>query len=336
LDDRSNNFPGFQPESLVTGNIVLERHLPAYGRARRRLFVTKVRGSQFREGYHDYEILTGGIVVYPRLVASEHRAAVDAHTCASGIRNLDRMLNGGLTAGSTTLLLGPAGSGKSTISVQFIVNALRAGKKAAIYVFDEVMQTMIDRSEKLCFGKRGGFSSYLDDGVLHAQQVDPAELSPGGFAHEVRRAVEAGAEVVVIDSLNGYMSAMPEESFLSTHLHELFAYLNQRGVLTIVVVAQHGMFASSAMHNQLDVSYLADTVLLFRYFEANAAIAQAISVFKKRTGPHERTIRQLVIDETGVHVGEPLRHFHGIMTGVPQYSRDEAAGSGSDVAGDDS
>jgi circadian clock protein KaiC len=229
------------------------------------------------------------------------------------------MLQGGLNAGSTVLLLGPAGAGKSTISTQFVVNALRQGKKAAIYVFDEVMHILIDRSEKLCFGKPGGFKSFVDEGKLHAQQVDPAEMSPGAFAHEVRRVVEAGAQIVIIDSLNGYLNAMPEERYLTTHLHELFAYLNQKGVLTIIVVAQHGMLASAAQHADVDVSYLADTVLLFRYFEAEGEIRQAISVFKKRTGSHERTIRELRINERGVHVGEPLRHFRGIMTGVPQY-----------------
>lgn len=320
LDDRSSNFTNFQPESIVGGNIILERFLPEYGRARRRLFVTKVRGSHFREGYHDYDIVTGGVVVHPRLVASEHHDQVVApNLIASGIPNLDRMLCGGLTAGSTTLLLGPAGVGKSTVSIQFVVDALKAGKKAAVYVFDEVMHILIDRSEKLCFGKPGGFNAYVTEGRLHAQQIDPAEMSPGAFAHEVRRAVDDGAEVVVIDSLNGYLNAMPDERFLTTHLHELFAYLNQKGVLTIIVVAQHGMLVGGSRGGEMDVSYLADTVLLFRYFEADGAVAQALSVFKKRTGPHERSIRRLTIDEKGVYVGEPLTQFHGIMTGVPQY-----------------
>jgi circadian clock protein KaiC len=318
LDDRSANFGDMQPESLVGGNIMLERLLPIYGRARRRLFVTKVRGAHFREGYHDYEIHTGGILVHPRLVAGEHHGEFVPELCKSGLANLDDMLGGGLNAGSTTLLLGPAGAGKSTISVQFVVNALERGKNAAIYVFDEVMHILIERSEKLCFGKPGGFRSYVREGRLHAQQVDPAEMAPGAFAHEVRRAVEAGASIIVIDSLNGYLNAMPEERHLTTHLHELFAYLNQKGVLTIIVVAQHGMVGSN-MHGDVDVSYLADTVLLFRYYEAAAEIKQAISVFKKRTGAHERSIRELAIDATGVRVGEPLRKFRGIMTGVPQY-----------------
>jgi circadian clock protein KaiC len=320
LDDRSAAFGDLQPESLVGGNIVLERHLPAYGRARRRLNVTKVRGAHFREGYHDYEIVTGGVRVYPRLVAGEHHGKFTPELCSSGIANLDAMLAGGLAAGSTTLLLGPAGAGKSTVSMQFVVNALRSSKKAAVYIFDEVMHIMVERSEKLCFGKAGGFQSYVDEGLLHAQQIDPAEMSPGAFAHEVRRAVEAGAQVIVIDSLNGYLNSMPQEGFLTTHLHELFAYLNQKGVLTIILVAQQGMTANGSPPD-VDVSYLADTVLLFRYFEAEAALHQALSVFKRRTGAHERSIRQLSIDENGIQVGEPLKRFRGIMTGVPQYER---------------
>ncbi len=319
LDDRSGSFGATQPESLVGGNIVLERLMPVYGRARRRLSVTKVRGAQFREGFHDYDIITGGVVVYPRLVAGQHHQEFTPQVCSSGIANLDAMLGGGLSAGSTTLLLGPAGAGKSTIAMQFALAALQDGKKAAVYIFDEVMQTLVERSEKLCLTKPGGIGALVDEGALHIQQVDPAEKSPGAFAHEVQRAVAEGARVVIIDSLNGYLNAMPEERFLVTHLHELFAFLNQQGVLTIIVVAQHGMLASGGRAGTVDVSYLADSVLLFRYYEAEGEVNQAISVFKKRTGPHERTIRQLRNDADGVAVGEPLRHFRGIMTGVPQY-----------------
>ena len=224
------------------------------------------------------------------------------------------MLDGGLQAGTTTLLLGPAGVGKSTVAMQFVAKALAEGRKAAVFTFDEVIDTLFARSEKLCLD---GIRQYLADGRLHAQQVDPAELSPGGFADKVTRVVEGGAKVVVIDSLNGYLSAMPEERFLTTHLHELFAYLNQQGVVTIIVVAQHGLLLANAA--ELDVSYLADTVLLLRYFEVDAQIRQAISVFKKRTGPHERTLRELLITDDGVQVGEPLQGFRGILTGVPQY-----------------
>ncbi|HKO90059.1 MAG TPA: ATPase domain-containing protein, partial [Polyangiaceae bacterium] len=282
------------------------------------LVVTKIRGYHFREGYHDYEIATGGLRVYPRLVAGEYQDQSAGSLCASGVPNLDQMLHGGLAAGSTALLLGPAGAGKSTLSVQFVVSALKRKEKAAIYIFDEVMHILVERSEKLCFGKAGGFNAYVEEGLLHAQQVDPVEMTPGAFAHEVRRAVEAGAKVVVIDSLNGYLNAMPEERFLTTHLHELFAYLNQKGVMTIIVVAQHGM-ALINNPQDVDVSYLADTVLLFRYYETMGEVRQAISVFKKRTGPHDRTIRELRIDSAGLYVGEPLRQLRGVLTGVPQY-----------------
>ena len=329
LDDRSVPFGEIQPESLVGGNIVLERTLPLYGRARRRLLVTKVRGLDFSEGYHDYEIVTGGVVVHPRLVAAEHHDTFVPEVYRSGVDNLDLMLGGGLTAGSTTLMLGPAGVGKSTITMQFVVNALRAGKKTAVYLFDEVLQILIDRSEKLCRGAEGGLGGYVAKGLLHAQQVDPAEKSPGAFAHEVRRAVEDGARVIVIDSLNGYLNAMPEERFLSAHLHELFAYLNQKGVVTLMVVAQHGMVVGTGASGDVDVSYLADTVLLFRYFEASAQILKAISVFKRRTGNHERTLRQLKIDASGVHIGEPLREFRGVLTGVPQYEGEASPPRGS-------
>jgi circadian clock protein KaiC len=330
LDDRSSAFGTLQPESLVGGNVVLDRFLPEYGRARRRLFVTKVRGSSFREGYHDYDIIRGGLIVHPRLVAAEHREKFARGSLSSGVANLDAMLAGGLTTGSTVLMLGPAGVGKSTIAMLYAITAMKAGQKTAVYVFDEVLDTMIERSEKLCLGKAGGIRGYIESGLFHAQQVDTAEMSPGAFAHEVRRAVEGGARVVVIDSLNGYLNAMPEERFLTTHLHELFAYLNQQGVVTIMVVAQHGMIAGGTLPGEVDVSYLADTVLLFRYFEAQGEILQALSVFKKRTGAHERSIRELRITSEGVAVGETLREFRGIMTGVPVY---EGGGKMLPVAG---
>ena len=327
LDDRTNPFGHIQPESLVGGNIIMERYLPGYGGGRRRLNVTKIRGSDFQDGYHDYEITQGGVVVHPRLVAADHHEDFESEMFPSGVANLDAMTQGGLQAGTTTLLLGPAGVGKSTVAMQFVARTLAQGRRAAVFTFDEVITTLFSRSEKLC---PGGIRQYHENGQLHAQQVDPAELSPGGFADKVTRVVERGAKVIVIDSLNGYLSAMPEERFLTTHLHEMFAYLNQQGVVTIVVVAQHGLLMANA--GELDVSYLADTVLLLRYFEVGAQIRQAISVFKKRTGPHERVLRELLITNKGVQVGEPLRNFRGIMTGVPQYEgetrplRDEEAG----------
>lgn len=321
LDDCSAPFGSLLPESVVGGNIVLDTSIPEYGRARRRLRVTKVRGSNFREGYHDVELRRGGLLVHPRLVAAEHHDAVESTTISSGIAGLDAMLKGGFASGSTALLLGPAGVGKSTVAMQFVVNALKDGQKAAVYMFDEILPTLFERVEKLCLAKDGGLQSYIEERLLHAQQIDSAEMSPGAFAHEVRRVVDEGARIVVIDSLNGYINAMPEERFLAAHLHEMFAYLNQKGVLTILVAAQHGMLVgSSSGAAGMDISYLADSVVLFRYFEAHGEIRQAISAFKKRTGPHERTLRQLRVTSQGLEVGEPLREFRGIMSGVPEYA----------------
>ena len=314
LDDRTSLMRQLDPESLVGGNIVMERLLPGYGGARRRIYITKVRGADFWDGYHDYEIAAGGVVVHPRLIASKYQSRFEPQQISSGLDNLDDLLCGGLDMGTTTLLLGPAGVGKSTLAMQYVAKALESGMKAAVFTFDEVLTTLFARSEKLVVQ---GLRHHTESGSLHAKQVDPAELSPGAFAHEVRQCVESGTKVIVIDSLNGYLSAMPEERFLTTHLHELFAYLNQNGIVTIVVVAQHGLLISGA--SDLDVSYLADTVLLFRYFEANAEIRQAVSVFKKRTGSHERTLRELQITSQGLRIGAPLSGFHGIMTGVPEY-----------------
>jgi len=314
LDDRTSAMGEIQPESLVGGNIVMEKFLPGYGGARRRLHVTKVRGANFRDGYHDYDITRGGVVVHPRLIAAEHHERFDRDEISSRLPALDSLYGGGLQLGTTTLMLGPAGVGKSTITMKYVASALESGRKAAVYTFDEVLNTLFERSEKLC---DDGIRKYVASGQLYARQIDPAELTPGAFAHEIRNSVEErGAELIVIDSLNGYLNAMPEEKFLPTHLHELFSYLNQKGVLTIVVVAQHGLLTGTS---EMDVSYLADSVLLFRYFEANSEIRQAISVFKKRTGSHERSLRELRINADGLHVGEPLIGFRGIMTGVPQY-----------------
>ncbi len=315
LDDRTSPLGEIQPESLVGGNIVMDRTTPGYGATRRRIQVTKVRGAQFREGYHDYDIETGSVRIYPRLVASEHSRPHQRRTLSSGVVNLDRMLHGGLETGTATLLIGPAGVGKSTVTMQYVAHFLKGSGHAAAYLFDETLETFFERTDKVCLE---GIRRYAQSGQLHVQPVNPAELSPGAFAEEVRRAVEeGGAEIVVIDSLNGYLTAMTDERYLTTHLHELFSYLNQRGVLTMVVVAQHGLFGTKM--TELDVSYLADTVLLMRYFELKGRIHQAISVFKKRTGPHERTLREIQITETGVQVGEVLTGFRGLMTGVPEY-----------------
>ncbi len=314
LDDRSSPIHEIHPESVVGGNIIMEKYLPAYGGANRRLWVSKVRGAGFRDGYHDYEIVRGGVVVHPRLVAAEHHGSFAPGMLESRLDGLGELVGGGLPAGTTTLMLGPAGVGKSTVTMSYVAAALENGMKAAVFTFDEVLNTLFDRSEKLC---AAGIRRYAESGQLLAKQIDPAEMSPGGFADVVRRAVDGGARIVVIDSLNGYTNAMPEARYLTTHLHELFSYLNQRGVVTIMVVAQHGLLLVEG--GQIDVSYLADTVLLFRYFELRGEIRQAISVFKKRTGHHERTLRELQIRHDGVRLGAPLSDFHGVLTGVPTY-----------------
>jgi circadian clock protein KaiC len=313
LDDRSTPLGDIQPESIVSGIINLDQTAPAYGAARRRIRVTKVRGSNFVGGYHDYDIQTGGAVVYPRLVAADHHHDFAEGELTSGIAGLDQMLRGGLARGSTTVIMGPAGVGKSSLALYYVNAALNQGHNAALYTFDEVLHMVHTRADKLC----PGFREHVESGAVHLAQVDPAELTPGEFAWEIRRAVEDNdARVVVIDSLNGYMGSMVDNPFLITHLHELFAYLNQRGVITVLVVALHGNVHDAQA--SLDVSYLADTVLMLRYFEADAEIRQAIGIFKKRSGPHERTLRELRIEDDSIYVGEPLRQFRGILTGVPQ------------------
>jgi circadian clock protein KaiC len=316
LDDRTNPFGEVQPETVVGGNIVLEKWLPGYGGSRRRLHVTKVRGADFRSGYHDYEIITGrGLVVHPRLISARPEERYEREDFQSGLPELDQMLGGGLTSGTTALLVGSAGVGKSTTAMQFVVNAAKKGYRSVVYTFDEVLDTLFDRTEKLC---DKGIRGYVESGIVHARQVNPAELSPGAFAQDVRVMVrDHGARIVVIDSLNGYISAMPEERFLQTHLHELFAYLNELGILSIMVVAQHGVLSPAP--EGIAVSYLADTALLLRYYEDDGEIKQAISVFKKRTGQHERTLRQLTITPTGLVVGDRLVGMRGILTGVPEY-----------------
>lgn len=307
LDDMSAEKEGHAPQSIVGANIVLETRLPLYGRACRRLYVGKVRSADFQEGFHDYEIRTGGLHVYPRLVSPEHLLVLERGVRSSGIPNLDRMLKGGLLSGTSSVFIGPSGVGKSSVAMQYVAQALKQGDKAAVYTFDEVLSTFLGRSERLSFGgQSGALRPFLEDGRLIARQVDPAELTPGAFAQEVRDAVDVGASIVVIDSLNGYINAMPEERFLSTHLHELVSYLDQRNVVTIMVVAEHGILRGEVA--DFNISYLADAVLLFEYFQPNGELLQGIRVFKNRTGGHEFAMRQLSITDTGIVIGEPMSH----------------------------
>lgn len=314
LDDKASGHD-LQIHSIVHGVVSLEHLAVEYGAERRRARVTKLRASKFRGGYHDFTILTGGLKMFPRLIAAEHHSGFNGGSASSNIPALDRLLGGGLDRGTSTLMLGPAGSGKSTLATQFAAAGAARGERTAAFIFDELRETFIGRAASIGIE----MTKFVKKNLLSIQQVDPAELSPGEFAAAVRQAVDVdGARIIIIDSLNGYLNAMPEERFLSVQMHELLTYLNQQGVVTMLVMAQHG-FLGSHMITPVDVSYLADTVLMLRYFEAKGAIHRAISVVKKRTGRHEPTIRELEIRREGLRVGEPLRQFRGILTGVPFY-----------------
>ncbi|MDB5174869.1 MAG: circadian clock protein KaiC, partial [Phycisphaerales bacterium] len=292
LDDRTAPGEDLQLQSIAHGVVRVEQLATGYGAERRRLRVFKMRGISFRGGFHDFAIRRGGLDVFPRLVASEHHNDFPLQDAPTGIATLDRLLGGGLPHGSSTLLIGPAGVGKSTVALQFAVAAVRRGERAALFAFDETVATLKTRSMKLGIP----LDPFIQNGLLTIQQIDPAELSPGEFVAIIRRAVDGAdgalpAKVVVIDSLNGYLHSMPEESFLNAQLHELFVYLNQRGVLTLMTVTQSGMMGNN-VKSPVDTTYLADNVILFRYFEARGHVRRAISVVKKRAGAHEQTIRE--------------------------------------------
>ncbi|MDY7227632.1 ATPase domain-containing protein [Hyalangium rubrum] len=314
LDDGTANGGDLQLQSLAHGVIALEKLSPEYGATRRRLEVVKLRGVDIRSGKHDYCIMKNGLQVFPRLVALEHHKDFTREKLPSGVPELDALLGGGIERGSSTLLLGPAGTGKSSLAAQYIASAVQRQEHVAIFTFDENISTFFARASGM--GLR--LEQAAAEGRLSLRQVDPAELSPGEFAHLVRQAVEqSGARVVIIDSLNGYLMAMPDERHLIIQMHELLTYLAQQGVSTLLVVAQHGLVGS--MQAPVDITYLADTVMLFRFFEAAGKVRKALSVLKKRTGTHEDTIREFQVDSDGVHVGPPLTGFRGILTGTPSY-----------------
>ncbi len=316
LDDRTAEAGDLQLQSICHGVLLLEEISQSYGADRRRLRVTKMRGLRFRSGYHDYAVETGGLQVYPRLVAAEHRAAFKSGLASTGVASLDALLGGGFDRGTTTLLMGPSGTGKSSIATRCAVTAAERGERVAMYVFDERLPTLFSRAAGLGMDLRG----HVDAGRVSVQAIDPAELSPGEFASHLRDVVvREGVSLVIIDSLAGYLHAMPETRYLVLQLHEMLTYLGQQGVTTLMVVSQHGMLAS-AMTNDVDVSYMADNVLLFRFYEYLGEVRQALSVFKRRAGAHERTIRRLTLGgPEGIAVGEPLREFRGVLTGVPLY-----------------
>ncbi len=305
----------FQLESLAHGVLTLEQLAPGYGGSRRRMRVQKIRGIAYQGGYHDYNIRTGGVEVYPRLVAADHTGTFEAGIAASGVEELDKTLGGGADRGSSLMLLGPAGVGKSTITAQFVSAAARRGERSAIYTFDEPVESWIGRAEALGMELR----SAVESGLVQIRQIDPAELTPGELAVAIRQQVDDGVRLVSIDSLTGYLSAMHEERFLVLHLHELLSYLNQQGVLSILVMAQHGIMGQE-ITSPVDLSYLADTVLLLRFFEAFGQVRQAIATVKRRSGAHERSIREMRIGPVGLRIGRELREFHGILTGQLEYT----------------
>jgi circadian clock protein KaiC len=314
LDDRSAVGPDVQVQSIVHGMLTLSIMTLAFGVNRRYLSVTKLRGAQFREGTHDYAIKRGGVELFPRLVAAEYPVSFEPTLSSSGNAAFDQLIGGGLHAGTSNLLMGPAGSGKSTLAALFAYAAAKRGEKAMFFAFDESVHTLFARTEALGIPLR----PFVESGILSVKQIDPAEIAPGELASQIVNCVENHkVRMIVLDSLNGYVNAMPKEDYLSLHLHELLSFLNQRGVVTIMILAQHGLIG--AMGTPVDVSYLADSVILLRYFEAAGSVHKALSIIKKRSGAHEMAIRELVMADGGITIGPRLDDFEGVLTGVPRF-----------------
>ena len=315
LDDLTAESGDKTVHSIAHGVIRLEEIAPDYGAGRRRLRVSKYRAQRYRGGYHDFVIQRGGVRVYPRLVAVEHHTRYARTLRSTGNPAFDALLGGGIEKGSSTLILGPAGTGKSTIALTFAVAAMERGEKAAMFVFDEELELLLHRTR----GIGMDLQRYIEQGLLFIEQVDAAQVTPGELAHRARQLVdERGVTTVIIDSINGYRAAMPEENSLILHIHELLQYLNRSGASAIMTVAQHGIVGS--MEAPVDMTYLADTVVLLRYFEATGEVRRAVSVVKKRAGVHERTIREYKISAVGLTVGAPLDAFNGVLLGVPTYT----------------
>ena len=320
LDDKMDKMGVVDPHvlSLTQGVIDMEQLSPDYGTSRRRMRVSKLRAVKFREGYHDYTIATGGLRIFPRMIAAEHRTHFVLEPVSSGIKQLDALFGGGLDRGTTTLILGQAGTGKSSLALQYALQMAARGERSIIFTFDETRNVMLNRAKALGFK----LEEAIDEGLITVQQVDPAELSPGEFAVGILRDVEAGCKLVAIDSLNGYLNAMPGEKYLNNQLHELCTSLNQRGVVTILILAQHGLAA--AAEAPVDLSYLSDTVASLRYFEAYGEVKQAIAMVKKRSGRHEKAIREFkLVSGKGIVIGNPLKQFQGVLTGVPIFRGSE-------------
>lgn len=320
LDDLTAEASDKTVHSVAHGVIMLEELAPDFGAERRRLRIMKYRGAKYRGGYHDFSILTGGVTVFPRLVAIEHKTGFKRTQISTGNAEFDALLGGGIDNGSSTLILGPAGTGKSLIGICFAMSAIKRGEKVAVFAFDEELGLLFERMKGMGYDLEAARAS----GALTIEQVDAAELSPGEFAHKVREAVDRkGIKTVVIDSLNGYQAAMPEENSLILHIHELLQYLNRQGASTFMTVAQHGLVGD--MRAPVDVTYLADTVILLRYFEASGKVRRAISIIKKRSGHHETTIREFKLNSVGLTLGKPLDAFQGVLRGIPTYTGKQSA-----------
>jgi circadian clock protein KaiC len=315
LDDRSAGATDLQIESIAHGVVCLHRSTPEYGISRRQLNIQKIRGVKYREGNHDLIIKKGGLVIFPRLIAAEHHAKFKRESFPSGVADLDALLGGGLDRGTGNMFMGPPGTGKSTLAVRFAYAAAKRGEKVLFYIFDEIKETLLARASQLEID----IQPYLKQGTIEIEQIDPAEISPGELAHKIRRAVlDHKARMIVIDSINGYINAMPQERYLNLQLHELLAFLNQQGVITIMVLAQQGLIGT--MQSTVDLTYLADTVVLFRYFEARGTLKQAVSVIKKRSGNHKRTIHEIIVGKGGVLVGKSLNDLQGVLSGIPSFN----------------
>lgn len=317
LDDLTAEATDKTVHSVAHAVIRLEELSPNYGSERRRLRVIKYRGRHFRGGYHDFLIENGGLRVFPRLISAEHRRSFSRDVLTSESEELDALLGGGVERGSSVLVLGPSGTGKSSLALTFVDAAVKRGESAAMFIFDEEISLLFSRAKGIGID----LNAMVDDGKLLVEQVDAAQLSPGEFSERVRQCVEQyEARTIVIDSLNGYQAAMPEENALVLHMHELLQYLNRQGATTFLTVSQHGLIAD--MRAPVDITYLADTVVLLRYFEASGRVKRALSVIKKRTGPHEDTIREFRIGSGGICLGEPLTGFQGVLRGVPTFVGD--------------
>jgi circadian clock protein KaiC len=313
LDDKTS-MSDQHLHSIAHGVISLEQIAKEFGKERRRVNIIKMRGIRFRGGYHDYALDTGGITMFPRLIAAEHQQDFVPHIMSSGSDGFDALLGGGLVAGTNTLLVGPSGIGKTTLTTHCLLAALQRGEQAAFYLFDEGLGTFFARSAALGLDLR----PYADSGQLRMHHIDPAELSPGEFAQMLRNAIEQeSVRFIVIDSLNAYLQAMPGEQFLILQMHELLSYLNQKGVTTMLVLGQHGLIGE--VRTDVDLSYLSDNTVMLRFFESNGRLRRAITVIKSRTANHALTIHELQLSSNGVRIGAPLEGFEGVLTGLPSY-----------------